>query len=98
MQVIDWAQQQAGDTLTYPVALVWDDLDAERSDPGRGRGLVWLVGIDGNDNTTEPLHAEEAEVQRRMLVRRSAPVILGPGDRMPAGVLDPYNDATESRR
>jgi hypothetical protein len=45
LQVIDW------DRLTYAVALVRDDADMERHNPGRGRGLVWPVGMDGNNNT-----------------------------------------------
>ncbi|GAA4081868.1 hypothetical protein ACFFOS_27385 [Nocardioides kongjuensis] len=98
LQVIDWAQKQAGDTLTYAIALGWDDTEAEKLNPGRGRGLVWLVGMDGNDNTTDPVCAEEAEVQRRMLVRRSSPVALGRDDRVPPGVPDPYNDGSDSRQ
>lgn len=43
LQVIDWAQRQAGETLTYAVALVHDDEAAEVRSPRRGRGLVWLV-------------------------------------------------------
>lgn len=54
LQVIDWAQRQAGDQLTYAVALVRDDKERERINPGSGRGLVWLVGMDGNDSTEQP--------------------------------------------
>ena len=50
MQVIDWAQRQAGDSLTYAVALVYDDKAHDQLNPGCGRGLVWLVGMDGNDS------------------------------------------------
>src|SRR6478735_6107420 len=46
LQVIDWAQREAGDRFTYAVALVGDRLPP---DPGDRRGLVWLVGMDGND-------------------------------------------------
>lgn len=50
LQVIDWAQKQAGDRLTYAIALVRDrDGDHEDVAHGRDRGLVWLVGMDGND-------------------------------------------------
>src|SRR4051812_5846008 len=59
LQVIDWAQRQAGDRLTYAVALVYDDAERERLESGYGRGLVWLVGMDGN---TAPLNAGEASV------------------------------------
>ena len=34
LQVIDWAQRQAGDRLTYAVALVNDDAERERLKPG----------------------------------------------------------------
>jgi hypothetical protein len=74
LQVIDWAQHQAGDRMTYAVALV---LDA----PDRGRGLVWLVGIDGNDDTSaDPVRAQ---FQQRMLARRTAPVCIADSDRWP---------------
>lgn len=47
LQVIDWAQRAAGDSLVYSIALVHDDRERERLDPGHGRGLVWLLGMDG---------------------------------------------------
>src|SRR5580704_4187355 len=34
LQVIDWAQRQAGDQLAYAVALVRDDKEDERINPG----------------------------------------------------------------
>ncbi len=37
LQVIDWAQRQAGDALTYAVALVYDDEASQTRQPGRGR-------------------------------------------------------------
>ena len=40
VQVIDWAQRQAGTSLTYAVALVYDDQVEEQLNPGHGRGLV----------------------------------------------------------
>jgi hypothetical protein len=49
LQAIDWAQRPAGDGLTYAVALVEDDDTPAERRPGRARGLVWLVGGDGND-------------------------------------------------
>ena len=94
LQVIDWAQRQAGDSFTYAVALVYDDAAREQQDPGFGRGLVWLVGVDGNDT---PIDALEADRQRRMLVRRTDPVSIPAEDRMPHGVPDPYNDGTRKR-
>ncbi len=94
LQVIDWAQRQAGDSLTYAVALVHDDEAAEQRNPGHGRGLVWLVGMDGNDASTEP---QEADKQKRMLARRRDPVGIPSADQTPSGVSDPYNDGTERR-
>jgi hypothetical protein len=92
LQVVEWAQRQAGASLTYAVALVVDDEARAQRTPGFGRGLVWLVGVDGNDTGVA-----EAEAQRRMLARRAAPVGIPPGDRMPGGVPDPHNGGTASR-
>jgi hypothetical protein len=92
LQVVDWAQRQAGDALTYAIALVYDDAAHEQLDPGSGRGLVWLVGVDGND-----VGPEVRLSQQRMLARRRSPVSIPAGDRMPDGVPDPYNDGTEPR-
>ena len=88
LQVIDWAQRQAGDRLTYAVALVRDDVERERRNPGCGRGLVWLVGADGNETTEE--QSAGREVQRRMLRRRVDPVGVPEADRAPASVPNPY--------
>lgn len=87
LQVIDWAQRQAGDQLAYAVALVRDDLDAERRNPGYGRGLVWLVGMDGNDTTGGG--SAEQDVQRRMLTRRDHPVWIPQADRAPDDLPTP---------
>lgn len=94
LQVIDWAQRQAGDRLTYAVALVRDDVERERLDPGVGRGLVWLVGMDGNDATDD--HTSEREVQQRMLLRRHAPVGVPAADQSAEGVLSPYSDGSRA--
>ena len=94
LQVIDWAQRRAGDSLTYAVALVRDEKAHEERNPGHGRGLVWLVGIDGNTN---PSDEAEAAALRGMLARRAEPVVVPRSDRMPMGVPDPYNDGTRSR-
>ncbi len=94
VQVIDWAQRQAGDSLTYAIALVYDDQAREQLNPEFGRGLVWLVGMDGNDQATEP---EEEATQQRMLARRRSPVGVPPADHMPPDVPDPYNDGTQTR-
>ena len=88
LQVIDWAQRQAGHRLTYAVALVRDDQEQERINPGCGRGLVWLVGMDGNDSTGEG--SAEEDVQDRMLLRRLRPVGIPETDRAPDGLPSPY--------
>jgi hypothetical protein len=84
LQVIDWAQAQAGDTLTYAVALVYDDKAEEDRNPGYGRGLVWLIGMDGNDHV--PRDALLIATQHRMLELRSAPSVIPEVDRMPPDV------------
>ena len=94
LQVIDWAQRQAGGSLTYAVALVYDDEARGQLNPGCARGLVWLVGMDGN---TDAWDARDAEVLNRMLTRRRDAIGVPTADRMPAGVPDPYNDGTEHR-
>lgn len=81
LQAIDWAQRQASDRLTYAVALVHDDTERERHDPGHGRGLIWLVGRDGNDI---PDDGELLDAHQRMLRRRHDPVIIPQRDRAPA--------------
>jgi hypothetical protein len=93
LQVIDWAQRQAGDRLTYAVALVRDD--GEQANPGYGRGLVWLVGMDGNDCTDEGLAAQE--VHRRLLFRRLGPVGIPETDRAPDMLPNPYASGTEQQ-
>jgi hypothetical protein len=94
IQVIDWAQRQAATSLTYAVALVYDNQSREQLNPGNGRGLVWLAGMDGND---QAIDQHEAETQTRMLARRREPITVPPADQMPADVPDPYNDGTMTR-
>ncbi len=94
LQVVDWAQQQAGGVLTYAIALVVDDRHQDRLNPGLGRGLVWLVGGDGNDVAET---ATEQDRQHRMLVRRADPVGVPPADRAPRGTWMPYVAGSESR-
>ena len=84
LQVIDWAQREAGDSLTYAVALVYDDKAEEQVTSGGGRGLLWLVGTDGNTNAQSP---EETEILNRMLVRRRDRVVVPQSDRVDAGAL-----------
>jgi hypothetical protein len=76
LQVIDWAQRQAGSRLTYAVALVADFEPGGRP----GRGLTWLVGMDGNDTPHSPLGEDR---QARMLTRRRDPVGVPAADRAP---------------
>lgn len=93
LQVIDWAQRQAGDELVYAVALLVPD----PAEPTRPPGLVWLVGMDvvaATDNADE----RSLRVRARMLGRRQAPVGVPEADRAPADVASPYTDGTESRR
>jgi hypothetical protein len=94
VQVIDWAQREAGDSLVYSIALVCDDQAEEQLHPGHGRGLVWLVGMDGNRSDLDPV---AAQIQQRMLARRGAPVIVPPADRMPPHGSDPDSDEAGSR-
>lgn len=79
LQVVDWAQAQAGDNRTYAVALVYDDRAEEGRNPGYGRGLVWLIGMDGNDHF--PRDALLVATQHR-----SAPSVTPEVDRMPPDV------------
>lgn len=81
LQTIDWAQRQAGDRLTYAVALVYDDAAHERLNPGHGRGLVWLLGRDGNDIPHD--EPDLVQAQQRMLKRRHDPVRVPETDRAP---------------
>ena len=90
LQVVDWAQRLAGELLTYAVALVYDDQAEEQRDVGRGRGLVWLVGMDGNDYATDDWGVQS---QQRMIARRTAPIVVPPRDRMPGDVSDPITTA-----
>lgn len=94
LQTIEWAQRQAGDTLAYAIALVCDDKAAEQFNSGHGRGLVWLVGMDGNDT---PFDATEEDRQRRMLLRRATPIAIPTADRMPTDALDPDKDRPMGR-
>ncbi|MEO7586965.1 MAG: hypothetical protein ABIS84_02950 [Arachnia sp.] len=96
LQVIDWAQRQAGASMTYAVALVVDDVDREAHNPGHGRGLVWLVGIDGNDNIDGDPNGQEK--QTRMLSRRTCPVNVPRTDAMPAGVAGVCSDGMAERK
>lgn len=68
LQVIDWAKQHTQGDQTWSIALVIDDEAQEALNPGHGRGLVWLVGADGNDSPSTP---DIVTAQHRMLELRS---------------------------
>lgn len=89
LQVIDWAQREAGDSLTYAVALVYDDKAEAQVNSGGGRGLLWLVGTDGNTNARS---SEETAVLDRMLVRRRDRVGVPQSDRIHEGALSVGKD------
>lgn len=93
LQVIDSAQRQAGARFTYAVALVRDDAEREQRSPGHGRGLVWLVGADGNDNPEDDTPGRVA--QQRMLLRRRNPVGIPETDRTLNDMHNPYSDRTK---
>lgn len=89
LQVIDWAQQHTHGDQTWSVALVVDDEAQEALNPGHGRGLVWLVGADGNDSPSTP---DIAAAQHRMLTLRAT------GD-IPSGpCLHPKDSRSDSPR
>jgi hypothetical protein len=69
LQTIDWAQSHVSAGGTYAVALVSD----RRWQDEPERGLVWLVGIDGN---TDPATDSEREALRRMAARATSPVVI----------------------
>lgn len=92
IQVIDWAQRQAGESRTFAVALVQDDLARAAHNPGSGRGLVWLVGVDGND---DPIDQVTRGRQRRMVSRRAEPLTVPAADRMPTMDVASEGDPTD---
>ena len=49
LEVLRWAQREAGPDRMFAVALVRDDLRTAGEPPERG--LVWLLGMDANDVT-----------------------------------------------
>ena len=73
LQAIDWAQSHVSAGGTYAVALVWERPGLAG---GHERGLVWLVGIDGN---TDPASDRERDALRRMAERATTPVVIPPG-------------------
>lgn len=94
LQVIDWAQRQTADRLTYAIALVRNEPVEERRNPRKRRGLVWLVGMNGNDS---PADRDERTTQQRMLARRHSPVGIPEADQAPRDAFSPYTDGTEQR-
>jgi hypothetical protein len=69
LDAIRWAQKEAGDGRMYSVALVRD----ERQAGGNiARGLIWLVGMDAND---EPRSEVEHARRVAMACRRGRDVV-----------------------
>ena len=63
LDVIRWAQTEAGADRMFAVALVQDDLTRGQQ---LARGLVWLLGMDANDVTsTESEELCQAAMRRR---------------------------------
>jgi hypothetical protein len=69
LEVVRWAQDQAGVRGLYSIALV-----ADRYGSNDERGLVWLVGEDYQDT---PADDRSHQVQARMRSRRGR-AIVGP--------------------
>ena len=67
LDVVRWAQDQAGDRSLYSVALVADGYQSYGQ-----RGLVWLVGMDFQDT---PLDQRERLLREQMLGRRGRRVV-----------------------
>lgn len=71
LDVLRWAQRQAGEDRMYAVALVRDDHPPHGGAPQRG--LVWLVGMDANG---DPHSEDERGRQRAMRHRRGKQLVL----------------------
>lgn len=69
LEVIAWAQSEIGDEGLFAVALVGDH-DGER-------GLVWLVGMDAND---DPSNETERALRAAMEARRGHTVVRLPSE------------------
>ena len=69
LEVIRWAQLQAGGDAMYAVALVGET----RLDAPPSRGLTWLVGMDANDRPSSP---KEEQTLARMRTRQGVIVVL----------------------
>lgn len=69
LEVVQWAQDQAGSERLYAIALVEEDhaLPAEQR-----RGLTWLVGMDANDVRVDE---DERRCFTAMLDRRGRQVV-----------------------
>ncbi|MBA8826101.1 hypothetical protein FHX42_003477 [Saccharopolyspora lacisalsi] len=69
LQVVSWAQDQAGDDELYAVALVGEDGPVPA---GQRRGLTWLVGMDANEVVQDDA---ERQCFERTLARRGRRVV-----------------------
>lgn len=71
LDVLRWAQAEAGDERMHAVALVCDELP--RTGAAAGRGLVWLLGMDAN---SVPQDDVDRSCQAAMRLRRGQQVVL----------------------
>ena len=72
LEVVRWAQVQAGDDRLYGIALV---VDALRTTGDVERGLVWLLGMDAND----PSDTDDASRRRAGMHARRGRRIVADG-------------------
>ena len=69
LETVAWAEREIGDEGLYAVALV-----GEHGTGPHSRGLVWLVGMDAND---EPSNVTEEALLAAMHSRRGRTVVAG---------------------
>jgi hypothetical protein len=79
LEVVRWAQEQAGADALYAVALVGD---RETEPEEHRRGLTWLVGMDYNDVPTDD---KERRIKAEMRARRGRTVVLSEDEPDSAG-------------
>ena len=69
LDVLRWAQMEAGPDRMLAVALVRDDIPVAGEQVRRG--LVWLLGMDANDTAS----TESEELREKMLRRRGRELV-----------------------
>lgn len=62
LEVLQWAQEQAGNECLYAVALVTEEAVGTA---GPQRGLMWLVGTDANDTATDEAQQHSLTTMRQ---------------------------------